>query len=117
MNLKRKDRKIFYCEECQEKNKWSKTDKRSHGLCEVCKKDRYCYDGKIVKENDMRLGNKLYDKVSGFEGVAVIEQRTLSDEVSFALQPRISDKGELPKKEWFDANRLGVCENNKAGFN
>ncbi len=65
----------------------------------------------------MRLGDKLYDKVSGFEGVAVSKQETVSGSTSFALQPKISDKGELPKKEWFDENRLEVCENNRAGFN
>jgi hypothetical protein len=35
---------VFFCKECQEKNKWPEGFSRSTGPCEVCGKTADCFD-------------------------------------------------------------------------
>lgn len=62
-------------------------------------------DSKMVK-----LGDKVKDTVSGFEGIAVARHSYLAGCDRFAVQPPIDKDGKLPESETFDEPCLEVTE-------
>lgn len=53
----------------------------------------------------MKLGNKLRDCVTGFEGVAVSRIEYLNGCVQFCLRAPIKD-GKIEDGQWFDVHQL-----------
>jgi hypothetical protein len=59
------------------------------------------------------LGQLVRDKVSGFTGVAIAQHNYLQGCSRFSVQPKVNEKGELPKYEAFDEPQLEVIEEAK----
>ena len=62
------------------------------------------------KETEMiKLGSKVMDKVTGFQGIAVGRSDWLWGCVTYGLAS--TDKEGMPRElEWFDSDRLAVVE-------
>lgn len=58
----------------------------------------------------MRLGDKMRDAVTGFEGVAIGYVQYFSGCNQYLLTGRIGSDGKKPEGEWFDEERLAVVE-------
>lgn len=56
------------------------------------------------------LGDKVRDKVSGFEGIAVTRHTYLNGCNRISVQPAIDKDGKLPEYEAFDEPQLEVIE-------
>lgn len=54
----------------------------------------------------MKLGDKMKDKVSGFEGVAIAKTEWLYGCVRVVLQPMADKDGKLPDTQAFDIDQL-----------
>jgi len=57
----------------------------------------------------MKLGQKLRDKVSGFEGIATSRIEYLNGCVQFCLKPKSTD-GKMPEGEYIDIQQLEVVD-------
>lgn len=68
--------------------------------------------------NHFRLGQRLRDKVSGFEGIATARGDYLSGCVRYCLQPAVNGDtpGELPEGQWFDIEQLEFVDEGVAGI-
>jgi hypothetical protein len=58
----------------------------------------------------INLGDKVKDKVSGFEGIAVARHSYLNGCDRISIQPVIKEDGTLPEDETFDEPQLEVIE-------
>jgi hypothetical protein len=58
----------------------------------------------------MNLGDKLRDRVTGFEGIAVARTEWLNGCVRFAIQPHQLHEGKVIDATYFDAEQLEVVE-------
>jgi hypothetical protein len=59
----------------------------------------------------VRLGSKVKDLISGFEGIATGRTEYLYGCAQVCIVPdKLSDKGELLGGEWFDEQRVHVVE-------
>lgn len=57
----------------------------------------------------IELGNKVRDKVSGVEGIAVSRTIFLNGCVRFSIQPKPAKRdGSIPSELWFDEKQLEV---------
>ena len=74
-------------------------------------------------ENQIQLGNKVKDIVTGLEGVACAKIEYLNGCIQFEIIPKVTAKAtEYPKYSWIDIDRLayvsrGICveKNYKGG--
>lgn len=57
---------------------------------------------------EIELGQKIRDKVSGIEGIAVARTEFLNGCVRITLQPKGKKDGTLPDEKWFDSQQLEV---------
>jgi len=55
---------------------------------------------------EFRLGQKLKDIVTEFEGIAVARVEFINGCVQYALRPKVNDKGEMIEPEYIDVDRL-----------
>lgn len=55
------------------------------------------------------LGNKVKDKVSGLEGIAIARHEFLNGCIRYTVQQKVEKDGKLPDEKWFDENQLEVC--------
>lgn len=56
------------------------------------------------------LGSKAKDIVTGFAGVITYRVEYLTGCSQYGLQPPVNDKGEVPKSEQFDENRIEILD-------
>lgn len=55
-------------------------------------------------------GDKVLDKISGFEGIVTGTTIYLNGCVRFIIQPKIDKDGKMPGPEWIDEEQLEVLE-------
>lgn len=60
----------------------------------------------------VRLGDKVCDEVSGFEGIAVARHSYLQGCDRISIQPKTNKDGKLPETESFDEPQLVIVETN-----
>ena len=61
----------------------------------------------------IELGDKVRDKITGFEGIAVSKTEHLNGCVHFGVQAKML-KGEMPEAEYIDIEQLVVVRKAKA---
>ncbi len=61
-------------------------------------------------EHRVKLGQKVKDDISGFQGIAVCRMDWLHGCERILVQPPINDKGELPKPETFDEPQIVIID-------
>lgn len=57
---------------------------------------------------EIKLGNKVRDKVTGYEGVATARVEYLNGCVQFCVKPRVGSDGKMPDHEYIDVQQLEV---------
>lgn len=57
----------------------------------------------------IKLGDRVKDSVSGFEGIAIARTTWLNGCVRWTLQPAIDKDGDLPSPQTFDEYQLTVA--------
>ena len=60
---------------------------------------------------DVQLGDRVRDKLTGFEGIAYGRWTCLTGCVSYDVHPPAKD-GKIPPSEWIDESRLEVVDHN-----
>lgn len=63
----------------------------------------------------MKLGDKLRDKVTGFEGIAMARTDYLLDTPTYGLVGPMID-GKVQDWQWFDMTRLELVESDPYGL-
>ena len=58
----------------------------------------------------VKLGNKVRDLITGFEGVAIARTEYLYGCVHICIAPKLGADGKRPENEWFDEQRVEVVE-------
>lgn len=58
----------------------------------------------------IQLGDKVKDRVTGYEGTAVGYSEYLNGCVRVMVQSPVNDKGEIPTVEWIDEGQVFVTE-------
>lgn len=59
----------------------------------------------------VELGDRVRDKVTGFDGIAIGMSRWISGCDQYAVQPcKVSKDGKVSDSVWFDVNRLDVVK-------
>jgi len=61
-------------------------------------------------EEEMKLGDRMKDRISGFEGIAVAYSCWLNGCERFCLQPPTDKNGKLLEAEWVDVSQLRVVK-------
>ena len=56
----------------------------------------------------INLGNKVKDKITGFQGIATSKHIYLTGCSQFGIQPPMDKDGKVPDKKYFDEGRLTV---------
>ena len=65
----------------------------------------------------VKLGDRVRDAVTGFEGIVVLSHHHLAGYVRFTVQPPVDMEGRLPGAETFDGPQLQVIGTSPAiGF-
>lgn len=62
-----------------------------------------------------RLGDKVEDKVTGFEGTVVAKINYLNGCTQCQVQPKVNEKGEIPKTSWIDEPQLKIVVKDPEG--
>lgn len=57
---------------------------------------------------EIKLGNKVRDKVTGYEGVATARVEYLNGCVQFCVKPKVGSDGKMPDPEYIDVQQLEV---------
>ena len=55
---------------------------------------------------EIRLGNKVKDKVTGYTGIAVTKVEYLNGCVQFCVKPEVGKDGKMPDGEYIDVHQL-----------
>ena len=58
----------------------------------------------------IKLGQKVKDKVTGFQGIAITKCIYLNGCIQYSVQPPVNEKGESPKSNWVDEGQLIVVD-------
>lgn len=67
-----------------------------------------------MKRAGIKLGDKLRDRLTGFEGIAVARIEYLNGCVQYELAPAaLKEDGGRHKAEWFDVQRLEGVRNER----
>lgn len=64
----------------------------------------------------MRLGDKLKDRITQFQGVATGRVEYITGCTQFLLAPPVKGAGEAVEPRWFDDARLDVVEKDAIDF-
>lgn len=56
----------------------------------------------------IKLGNKVRDKVTGYEGVATARVEYLNGCVQYCVKPKVGSDGKMPDPEYIDVQQLEV---------
>jgi len=57
---------------------------------------------------EIKLGNKVRDKVTGYEGVATARVEYLNGCVQYCVKPKVGSDGKMPEPEYIDVQQLEV---------
>jgi hypothetical protein len=105
--------------------RWLARDKRNDGSRDVSREfDRARRGGVVIAvrgNNRVELGDRVRDRVTGFEGIAVCRVKWLFGCERIGIQPPVGDKGEYRGEAHFDVDSLdvveaGVCAVSPLGF-
>lgn len=56
------------------------------------------------------LGNKVRDKVTGFEGIATARIEYINKCVQFCVKPKVKEDGKMPDGEYIDVDELEIVD-------
>lgn len=56
--------------------------------------------------NNIILGNRVKDKISGLQGIAVAKVKYLNGNIQFAIQPKSTDNIKVPDTQYVDLIKL-----------
>ena len=57
-----------------------------------------------------KLGQRLRDKVTGYQGIATIESKHLNGCIRYCLEAPATDGGKVPKEQWVDDQQLELVD-------
>ena len=57
---------------------------------------------------EIKLGNKVRDKVTGYEGIATARVEYLNGCVQYCVKPKVGSDGKMPDPEYIDIQQLEV---------
>lgn len=60
--------------------------------------------------NNVKLGNRVRDKITGFEGIAVARVEYLTGCTQIGIAPGIDKDGKVPDTLYFDYTRLDILD-------
>ena len=60
---------------------------------------------------EFKLGSKLRDLVTGFEGVAIARVEYLNGCIQYCLVPNVGEDGKMPSGEYIDLGQLEYVKN------
>lgn len=63
-----------------------------------------------MTNQSIKLGDRIADKVTGFEGIAVCESRFLNGCHRMSIAPRVKAEGDYVEERWFDIEQLELIE-------
>ena len=63
----------------------------------------------------IKLGQKVKDSITGFEGIAIAKAIYLNGCVSYQVKSQTLKDGKTIEAEWFDEQRLTIRSKAKAG--
>lgn len=67
-----------------------------------------------MAKKEIKLGDSVKDKITGFKGIVVGRAEYLTGCVQFAVLPqRVKKDGTIPEWEWLDSKRLSSTYNKK----
>jgi|GEM_PF-4272988 len=66
--------------------------------------------GVNTSDGKVNIGDRVRDKITGFEGIAYGRWECITGCVSFDVHPRVKEDGKLPSSAWIDESRLEVVE-------
>jgi len=58
----------------------------------------------------IKLGNKVRDKVTGFEGIATAKVEYINRCVQFCVKPPVGKDGKMPDGEYIDIDELEIVD-------
>ena len=58
----------------------------------------------------IRLGQRVRDKITGFEGTVVCRSEWINGCIQFSVQPRVDKDGKLPEMQWIDEQQCEALE-------
>ena len=61
-----------------------------------------------MKKEDVVLGNKVKDIITGFEGIATSKVEFLNGCIQYCVKPIIGTDGKMPEGEYIDQQQLVV---------
>ena len=65
----------------------------------------------------MELGDKVKDKITGFEGIAVARTKWLTGCERITIEPMgLGEDGKVKKLETFDVERVEVCKGGEGAY-
>jgi len=67
-------------------------------------------------ETDIEVGNRVMDKVTGFQGTVSVINYKLWNCPQVLVQPSTNDDGSLDDAEWFDVVRLAIRSESNVDF-
>ena len=57
---------------------------------------------------EIELGNKVRDKVTGFEGIAIAKIEYINGCIQFCVKPKVKEDGKMPDGEYIDVDDLEI---------
>lgn len=57
---------------------------------------------------EIKLGKKVKDKVTGYEGVATAKVEYLNGCIQYCVIPQVGSDGKMPEAEYIDVHQLEV---------
>ena len=58
----------------------------------------------------IKLGQKVRDKVTGFEGVATAKLEYINGCIQYCVKPKIKEQGKMPEGVYIDHQQLEVLD-------
>ncbi len=65
---------------------------------------------------EIRMGQKVKDIVTGFEGIVVARVEFINGCVQYAVRPKVDDKGNMVESEYIDVDRLKLVNSGVQGM-
>ena len=59
---------------------------------------------------EIELGNKVRDKVTGFEGIATAKIEYINGCIQFCVKPKVKEDGKMPDGEYIDVDELEIVD-------
>ena len=61
---------------------------------------------------EIKLGDKVKDTITDFEGVAIQKSEHLNGCVQFEVMPKVNEKGEIQESVYIDEQQLEIVDDN-----